>query len=500
MIDGNSFYVINGVETCLDGVEAVRGLKAARCEGVEFMAESELLLSLEERMFRGKYEMSWEEYRWFDANNLNGEENIRAFDLKAEDMRYRVPAKGWFINRQGFSADSSRVALTIGLVIDRFTRGDFPTDVCDDRMYFRYMTPMAGGKLNFRDFAFRCFGYTVGNSWNWSTERLRLRISDVDYDMYVVSKDDASYLCIDNVEALTLRQFSKAVTAVLFGFGFVIQRIVLDEEYLFVLDGREHGMPTAMRYMALRESISGQYCIFTTNAYSVLKPMGKSLATDVSALTEEWSARLTPMSEGVLSTLCQMLYDHDGLINAVTMIVESSRAGLEVQGAVLSVALEAINQIIPAIMEERGSVTSECQHPMDPARWKRLRRQIEKMVKGSDLSEAEQRFFIDKKLNSANQPTNTDTLTAPFSQLGISLADDEEKVAEYRNTFLHGRLPVRNVIGEADSLYLICLKMHHLCSLLLLKLAGFDGYIVDMSQFSSPAPDPQRLFSVFRHI
>jgi len=73
-------------------------------------------------------------------------------------------------------------------------------------------------------------------------------------------------------------------------------------------------------------------------------------------------------------------------------------------------------------------------------------------------------------------------------------------VAEYRNTFLHGRLPVRNVIGEADSLYLICLKMHHLCSLLLLKLAGFDGYIVDMSQFSSPAPDPQRLFSVFRHI
>lgn len=99
MIDGNSFYVINGVETCLDGVEAVRGLKAARCEGVEFMAESELLLSLEERMFRGKYEMSWEEYRWFDANNLNGEENIRAFDLKAEDMRYRVPAKGWFINR-----------------------------------------------------------------------------------------------------------------------------------------------------------------------------------------------------------------------------------------------------------------------------------------------------------------------------------------------------------------------------------------------------------------
>ena len=142
MIDRNSFYMINGVEACLDAVVSVRGMKSARCEGVEFMAESELPLSLEGRMFRGKYEMSWEEYRCFDANNLNGEENIRAFDLMAEDMRYRLPAEGWFINRQGFSADSRRVALTIGLVIDRFTRGDFPTDVCDDRMYFRYIMGM----------------------------------------------------------------------------------------------------------------------------------------------------------------------------------------------------------------------------------------------------------------------------------------------------------------------------------------------------------------------
>ena len=151
-------------------------------------------------------------------------------------------------------------------------------------------------------------------------------------------------------------------------------------------------------------------------------------------------------------------------------------------------------------MEERGIASSEPQYPMNPETWNPLRKQIEKVVKSSTLPEDEKCFFISKRLNNANQPTNTDTLTACFNQLGIHLTDEEKDIAKYRNRFLHGQLPVRNVIGEMDSLYLICVKMHHLCSLLLLKLAGFSGYVVNQSQFISKPLSLDDLPSIFRDV
>lgn len=492
-----SWYKIDGVEDCLNEVAMLRAVKAARCVGLKFMAESELLLALENRVFRGTYSISSAEYREFEPNNLNGQHNIQSFELLMGNARYQVPADGWFIDRLHFNS-ASLCYHTISMVVDRFTRGDFPVKENEGKMHYRYVSPVSGGRFSFREFQCSGFDYTMDNRLISSVERTRITIAGSDFDTYFVSKDRTDYICIDNVEALTIEQFSRSVTAIVFGLGFVCQHILLDEEYLFVLENRDSGKPVAMRYFTKRESVRGQYTIFTTNPYSVLVPIGQKIGVDATSLAEIWMTRLAPMSKDVLSGLCQMLYDHDGLVNAVTMIVESSKSGLEIQGAVLSVALEAINHLIPEIMEKRGFAASEPKHPMNPKAWKQLRKQIEKDVKSSNLSEYEKAFFINKRLNSANQPTNTDTLTACFSKLGISITDEERNIVRYRNRFLHGQLPVRNVIEEVDALCSVCQKMHHLCALLLLKLAGYGGYVVDYSLFSSESLSPDDLSGVFR--
>jgi hypothetical protein len=87
--------------------------------------------------------------------------------------------------------------------------------------------------------------------------------------------------------------------------------------------------------------------------------------------------------------------------------------------------------------------------------------------------------FIDKKINSFNNPTNKDTLKLPFEKLGYNLSEEELICIDYRNLSLHGSLPIEDNEDGIDKLFYVNLMMHKLCSILILKLAEFDGYIIN---------------------
>lgn len=70
-------------------------------------------------------------------------------------------------------------------------------------------------------------------------------------------------------------------------------------------------------------------------------------------------------------------------------------------------------------------------------------------------------------------------LKLPFEKLGYTLSNEELKCIDYRNLSLHGSLPVKENEKELDKLFYVNLMMHKLCSVLILKLAQFDGYIIN---------------------
>ena len=99
---------------------------------------------------------------------------------------------------------------------------------------------------------------------------------------------------------------------------------------------------------------------------------------------------------------------------------------------------------------------------------------------GSSLNEDQVRI-LKNKINNLNQPTNRDSLTAPFVKLGYNLSSIEIKCIDNRNRFLHGSLPVKTNDEDENfkELYFNSITIHKLIYILILKLIGFDGHIIN---------------------
>jgi hypothetical protein len=103
-----------------------------------------------------------------------------------------------------------------------------------------------------------------------------------------------------------------------------------------------------------------------------------------------------------------------------------------------------------------------------------------KTLKGNSLNEDQCRILANK-INNLNQPTNRDSLIAPFTKLGYSLNSNEIKCIDNRDRFLHGSLPVKSNDEDENfkELYFNSITIHKLIYILILKLIGFEGYIIN---------------------
>lgn len=160
-------------------------------------------------------------------------------------------------------------------------------------------------------------------------------------------------------------------------------------------------------------------------------------------------------------------------------IVEASKFAIDTQLAMYCVAFETLSKQIMKIHQIKPPTV------IDKDVWKNQIRPlflntVEYIKKDEQIELSEDQFvFLDKKINSFNNPTNKDTLKLPFEKLGYNLSEEELICIDYRNLSLHGTLPINKGEDEIDKLFYVNLMMHKLCSILILKLAEFEGYIIN---------------------
>lgn len=264
-------------------------------------------------------------------------------------------------------------------------------------------------------------------------------------------------------------------TAILFSIGFVKQHIILEESFLFEIDTPEKGNINSLRNRQLRKSIFGQYPIFTENAFSILIPIGNNNNFDAIPLAQEWSFKLPKFPTSVLENLICLLYHHEKYLTAATILVEASKTGLELQGANLGVALETIkDQLKPELPLLKGQ--------LDDSVWQPLMQTLLNVKEIINLPEDE-KAFIEKKITGLNTTSNRKLLTQPFDYFGIHLNKQEIDAIDRRNVWLHGKLVLTMNSIKWDKEVERCKTIHRLACTLLLKLAGFSGYIIDNTFF-----------------
>ena len=90
------------------------------------------------------------------------------------------------------------------------------------------------------------------------------------------------------------------------------------------------------------------------------------------------------------------------------------------------------------------------------------------------------------RIENINQTTNKARLKAPFEKLKIPLLEEDLKILETRNDFLHGRTPDVTLAGDNRTLerrnkdlYYASMRFYTLLNILILKWIGFDNYVLN---------------------
>ena len=345
-----------------------------------------------------------------------------------------------------------------------------------EESYFRCMIPIGSVDWN-RDI--QTFIAYFRNSW--TSGLIELKNGDTLLHVYPCSDGDKKYMVVESLSFTTMKQMMENVYFVSLTLGFITGNIHLGKCYLFSSSESEYGENVEMAYHTMRPSSETSMRIFTTNMYYVREALkaGKVNLQDKSPLYDTEGKLQNHLQDwiqpDILQSLFSLICDDEKISRAVVTIIESANFPLEYQAGVRAIVLETLAR----------SVTGPKPIP-DDGLWNELKKGMEEVVKRFTNNEAGEQQISDeslnvlrKKINSMNNPTNADSLARPLEEAGYGLSVNDKDSLKMRNTLLHGGLVKGSVEKQSSDLFYLSLMLHKFACIIILKKAGFVGYILN---------------------
>lgn len=298
---------------------------------------------------------------------------------------------------------------------------------------------------------------------------------------YPCKQEGQHYLVVETLSESTAEKIAEYVYSVALTIGFVTGHIHLGRCYAFWSATPEFGERLAMSYHTMRPSSNSTIRIFTTNMYYVndmLKENKVALESrqPLYNVQGEFQRNLQDwLQPDFMQSLFSLIYNDAHIARAVVTLVESANFPLEYQAGVRSIVLETLAHSVPGpkpienddLWEKiKGDMTAVLDGNMMDA-------------EGRELITAESRKILDKKVATMNKPTNVDSLARPLEDVAYTITKNDLSALKMRNTFLHGGLVKGSIEKQTEEIFYISLMLHKLCSIIILKRAGFDGYILN---------------------
>lgn len=442
--------------------------------GLDFMANKKFILDKQKKQFEFKIEFHEEDRVYFN-DILFAEVPPYSFISKKGRMFY-APEKSTLLLKFHPSNDSNDNYYDYDLKGSLIQITTVPEIQMLDNKYHRVLIPLEPNDVSFHDFR----KWVFKSDSNLKTSYLiKVKIQESEFHLFHINYQNKEYWGVDSIEKSTFRKFQTISFSILNGYGFLKGDIGLGEAYYVSSESMEFSTPQLF-YSTLRDTIKTGYAIFTTNAYSVHVPYFKRRKQELDhEQMKQWNSKLALLEPEIFSRLCTALNSHEALARAVLIILEANKLPLELKAASYCVAYESICHTIKNVLLIKSpSVIPDKQ-------WEVIKpliaRQLNELRQTEQINDNQATILL-RKLENWNQPTNRDTLTAPFKHFEYNLNDDEFRCIDNRNKFLHGSLPFK--IKEEDEafreLYFISLTLHKLACILILRFVGFhNNYIVN---------------------
>lgn len=405
-----------------------------------------------------------------DAWNLI--QNLNQLHITLDAQQY-VAETGDFYIESSKDDLSENSRFTGRIRVNRLAGSAFPKE---EKAYFRYFISIGSVDWN-RDI--HTYAAFIRNGWTLGL--IELKDKDVLLHVYPCSDGEKKYLVVESLTAITSKQMAEYVYSVALTLGFITGTIHLGRCYEFSSTEPEFDVNVAMTYHTMRPSSDAGMKIFTTNMYYV-REMLKSAKVQLQDKTPLYDAKgefqehlQDWLQPDQMQRLFALIHSDAKVARAVVTIIESASFPLEYQASVRAVVIETLAHSIPGPKPI----------PEDEL-WDQMKTDLEAVVaKYTNNDQGQQQIcgeslrILQKKINSMNNPTNADSLAKPLEDAGYTLSQSDKDALKARNTFLHGSLVKGTVEKQTNEVFYLSLMLHKLACIIILKRAGFNGYILN---------------------
>jgi hypothetical protein len=342
--------------------------------------------------------------------------------------------------------------------------------------FFRYMIPIGTVDWN-RDI--HTYAAFIRNGWTLGL--IELKEGDTLLHVYPCQDGEKKYMVVESLTETTSAKMAEYVYSVALTLGFITGAIHLGKCYEFSSTEPEFSQNLALVCHTMRPSSESGMKIFTTNMYYVRETLksAKVELKDKMPLYDKdnvFQEHLQDwLQQDMMQRLFTLIHGDSKAARAVVTLIESANFPLEYQASVRAVVLETLAHSVPG------------PKPIpDADLWDEIKTEIESVVARYAKNDAGEQQISDeslsvlgKKINSMNNPTNADSLAKPLEEAGYEMNDNDKEALKMRNIFLHGGLVKGTVEKQTDELFYLSLMLHKLACIILLKRAGFSGYILN---------------------
>jgi hypothetical protein len=177
--------------------------------------------------------------------------------------------------------------------------------------------------------------------------------------------------------------------------------------------------------------------------------------------------------EDTMNALFSLIIENKDVNRAVMTMLEVMNMPLDYQGSIFSVLLESLAGCM---------LKKKPKSRISKKNWKEVSKRLVEDLSWSldeQLIPKECFDYMKKRVEGLNYLPNRDKLVAPLKEVGYTLSQSELDVIDLRNTFLHGDIPGETVEEQREAVLYSSCVFQRLCSILILKTIGFQGYIIN---------------------
>lgn len=304
-------------------------------------------------------------------------------------------------------------------------------------------------------------------------------------NIYSSSVDNNHWMIIESTESITYEEMDHRVMSVINALGLVLGKRYGNYRFHVASDELDFSKIVGVEALSLQKT---KFC-----PYKILNPQ-KNLIVEWLRQYDYQKYALDEIEsnpgEGVrwyyedesivtvdaFSKLAQLCYCSNDMLLATSMLIDGSLMNIVYQKPFFHVTLETITtsllkdeeELPPNVPQDKYNeeVVPALMNALDGIEW---------------LEEDAKRILTKRITNNLNSAPNSKKLEACFPKYGYTLTKADQKAIEKRNSTFHGHLsserkPLQAQQGE---MLAMSLRLHKLCSILLLRAAGFSGKVLN---------------------